>query len=131
MRKFRVIKKLSLHNKEVTSLPSPDDIDDYFSKRELAEVIEGLLMTLPPREAQILILRLGLGGCEEHTFKAIGQIYGFSRSRAQQLYLKALRRMKHPYRVCALAAWYNYPRGRRYDGPVFTLNDIKKEETAQ
>ncbi len=48
---------------------------------------------LPDREAQILRLRFGLSGRDEHTLEEIGQRFGVSRERIRQIEARALRQM--------------------------------------
>lgn len=61
----------------------------------LREELEGMLATLPPREARVLRLRFGLLGDRGCTLEEIGQKLGVTRERARQIERKALRRLRH------------------------------------
>ena len=72
--------------------PSPFDV---MERKELREMMEKILSNLPPREAEILRLRFGIGGDEEHTLQEIGRKFGISRERVRQLEKKGINRLKH------------------------------------
>ena len=57
--------------------------------------VELLLDTLTPKEKQAVILRV----YDDKTFKEIGAEISISRSRAQQVYHKAIRKLRHPRRL--------------------------------
>lgn len=70
------------------------------------EAIGSMLGILTKREADVVSLRLGLQG-EEHTWEAIGNVYGVSKERMRQVYSKALRKMRNPHRLesAGLSRW--------------------------
>ena len=70
----------------------PAKIIELDSKREAAQSMLGMLTK---READVVSLRLGFEG-EEHTWEAIGNVYGLSKERVRQVYGKAVRKMRHP-----------------------------------
>ena len=63
----------------------------------LAETIERLLASLPPKEALILRLRYGLQDGEPRTMVQIGRMMGYSRERVRQLQRKALGQLRAMY----------------------------------
>ena len=68
-------------------------------KKLLTEKIEGVLETLPPREARILRLRFGLEDGRTYTLEEVGLKFGLTRERIRQIESKALRRLRHPRRA--------------------------------
>jgi len=72
--------------------PSPFDV---METKELREMAEKILSDLPPREAEILRLRFGIGGHEEHTLEEIGRKFGISRERVRQLEKKGINRLRY------------------------------------
>ncbi|MFQ5840821.1 MAG: RNA polymerase sigma factor RpoD/SigA [Thermodesulfobacteriota bacterium] len=75
--------------------PSPFEV---MKKKEIQQMAEKLLAVLPPREAEILRLRFGIGGYGEHTLEEIGRKFGISRERVRQLEGKGINRLRHPKR---------------------------------
>jgi RNA polymerase sigma factor (sigma-70 family) len=63
-----------------------------------ARVISDKLDSLTRREAKILRLRFGLDGVKEHTCEEIGDLFGCTRTRINQIEAQALRKMRHPSR---------------------------------
>ena len=95
-------------------------LDDYFSADELkdfipdesvealietvdqsllAEQVEEVLDTLPPREARILRLRFGLEDSRSYTLEEVAEVLGLTRERIRQIQNQALRRLRHPKRA--------------------------------
>ncbi len=72
--------------------------EEFTVNEMLKEQINGVLMTLTEREAQVLKLRFGLidGTCR--TLEEVGQIFGVTRERIRQIEAKALRKLRHPSR---------------------------------
>ena len=58
------------------------------------DAVEKMLVSLSSREAQILILRYGIGAENELTLKQIGQRYGLTRERIRQIEARALRKLR-------------------------------------
>ena len=58
-----------------------------------------ILLTLTPREEQMMRLRYGLGVDRIPTLQAIGERFGVGRERVRQILAKAQRKLKHPRRV--------------------------------
>ena len=72
--------------------------EEFTVNEMLKEQINGVLMTLTEREAQVLKLRFGLidGTCR--TLEEVGQIFGVTRERIRQIEAKALRKLRHQSR---------------------------------
>lgn len=64
---------------------------DFVSAQKLSEMTRKALSSLPPREAQILCLRFGIGIQSEHTLEEISQQLNISRERVRQIEAKALK----------------------------------------
>jgi RNA polymerase primary sigma factor len=61
-----------------------------------------VLATLTARERQILEMRFGLvDGCRR-TLEEVGTQYKVTRERIRQIEAKALRKLRHPTRLCRL-----------------------------
>lgn len=63
------------------------------------EIVNSVLSTLAPREADVLRRRFGLETGEPQTLEEIGQSYGVTRERIRQIETKAMRKMRHPLRT--------------------------------
>lgn len=74
-------------------------VEDAVERNILKEIIERVLSTLTPREAQILRLRFGLDDGIEHTLEDVGAVYHVTRERIRQIESKALRKLRHPSRM--------------------------------
>ena len=66
------------------------------TKSELVSILECTFSLFTDRELQILILRFGLNGNEEHTLAEIARYFDLSRERIRQLEMKMVR----------IIAWY-------------------------
>lgn len=76
--------------------PGPDE--ETFEKA-LTDSLEAVLSTLEEREAQILRLYFGLGGCSPRSLEEIGSGMGVTRERVRQIKEKALGRLRHASRA--------------------------------
>lgn len=81
-------------------------IEDTIHRTELRNMLQKLSNNFPEREKDILALRYGFGNNKVHTLQEIADIYEFSRERARQVEIKALRRFRHPKRVRILKDFY-------------------------
>ncbi len=76
-----------------TASPLDDAIQD-----DLKHQVERVLMTLNPKEQEILRRRFGIGDDNPHTLEEIGHEFDVTRERIRQIEVKALRKLKHPSR---------------------------------
>jgi len=65
-------------------------------KKENSDGLLNVLSTLTPREKSIIEKRFGLNGNEAETLEIIGEYFGISKARAQQIEAKALHKLRHP-----------------------------------
>ena len=111
--KIRKVMKIA---KEPISLETPvgDDDDSHLgdfiedssivvpaeaaTSESLKNAINGVLDEMPPREAQVLRMRFGIGMPSDHTLEEVGRQFGVSRERIRQIEAKALRKLRHPCR---------------------------------
>ncbi len=63
-----------------------------------------ILDDLSAKEKEVLVLRMGLDGGEEHTLENIGQRFGVTRERIRQIENNAIRRLRNPSRIRHLKA---------------------------
>ena len=61
-------------------------------------VVNTVLSTISPREAGVLIMRVGLEDGTPRTLDEIGQTYGVTRARVRQILAIAMSRLLHPSR---------------------------------
>jgi len=69
--------------------------DDFLIQESLKEEIHKILVTLKPREAEIIRLSFGLVGERALTLEEIGEYFKLTRERIRQIKEKALRRIRH------------------------------------
>lgn len=111
--KIRKVMKIA---KEPISLETPvgDDDDSHLgdfiedssivvpaeaaTSESLKNAINGVLDEMPPREAQVLRMRFGIGLPSDHTLEEVGRQFGVTRERIRQIEAKALRKLRHPCR---------------------------------
>jgi RNA polymerase primary sigma factor len=76
-------------------LRSEDDApDERLAQRRMLEQTAALLDTLTPREREVLRLRYGLDGENDHTLEEIGKSFSLSRERIRQIESKALAKLR-------------------------------------
>jgi RNA polymerase primary sigma factor len=96
---------LSFDNDEVPSLADQfiDDRTPSPMETTVASIVRievtKLLECLPPREAEVIDMRFGLNGNQEHTLEEIGTLFGVTRERIRQIEAAALKRLGHPGRA--------------------------------
>ena len=111
--KVRKVMKIA---KEPISLETPvgDDDDSHLgdfiedssiivpaeaaTSESLKNAINSVLDEMPPREAQVLRMRFGIGMPSVHTLEEVGRQFGVTRERIRQIEAKALRKLRHPCR---------------------------------
>ena len=86
-------------------------VDDVQSE-ELVKEVKRTLATLPPKEAQIVRLRFGIGVAAEKTLEEIGAVYGVTRERIRQVEKMALEKLSLGERRERLAVFVNGRRSR-------------------
>jgi len=75
--------------------PNPDK---QLLHESLQNEIERAIVTLTPREADVIRLFFGLNNQQPMTLEEIGQIFGLTRERVRQIKEKAVKRLKHTNR---------------------------------
>jgi RNA polymerase primary sigma factor len=81
---------------------SADDPSDVTGQTLLKEKLRDAFNSLTERERKMLEMRFGLVDGYSHTLEEIGNIYQVTRERIRQLEAKALRKLRHPRRICHL-----------------------------
>jgi RNA polymerase sigma factor (sigma-70 family) len=64
-------------------------------QQQAVTAVDGLLQKLPPREANVLRLRYGIGG-EAQTLEQVVKQLGITRERVRQVEIKALKKLRAP-----------------------------------
>ena len=88
-------KVISLENREVLMLESPDNIDESMIQESLKIDIASALDTLKQREKHVLKLFYGINRPYPLDLDEIAEEFGLSRERVRQIKEKAIRRLKH------------------------------------
>ena len=79
-----------------SSLSPYDDTE----RNKTSEVLLRILKTtLNPREEMVIRMRFGIGVDRDHTLDEIGRQLSITRERVRQIEVKAMRKLKHPYRL--------------------------------
>lgn len=81
-----------------------ESLENAIWYKELQEVVEAALATVPEKYRDILRLRYW----ESMTLDEIGQLRGISQERVRQMENKALRQLQQPKTVCQLYTFYDY-----------------------
>lgn len=81
---------------EMLTLGPAQDHDVEIS--ELHHIIQLVLETLTPIQAEVLRWRFGLNGEGAHTLEEVAALVGKTRERVRQIEAKALRKLRHPRR---------------------------------
>lgn len=68
--------------------------DTQVSNENLIEELDKILMTLRPRERDVVKLRFGLTDGNRRTLEEIGQLFGVSRERVRQIETRALNKLR-------------------------------------
>jgi RNA polymerase primary sigma factor len=71
----------------------------------LRERIAAVLLSLPPRDREVIELRFGLGGAPPHTLGEIATRFGVTRERVRQIESRALLKLRQSDRSDRLAAF--------------------------
>lgn len=88
----------------------PPDPDEVVARNEMRMLVKVMLDTLTPREAKVLRMRYGIETGADLTLEEVGVRFDVTRERIRQIEVKALRKLKHPQRMEALAqfVWPEY-----------------------
>ncbi len=87
---------------EATDEP-PEAADYAMLRQQLSDV----LMTLTPREREVLRLRYGMVDGRMHTLEEVGAAFDVTRERIRQIEAKAIRKLRHPSRIKMLRDFLN------------------------
>ncbi|MRG96551.1 sigma-70 family RNA polymerase sigma factor [Polyangium spumosum] len=71
-----------------------DAPDEALARSRMREAASEMLETLTPREREVLRLRYGLTGEDDHTLEQIGRSFSLSRERIRQIESKALEKLR-------------------------------------
>jgi RNA polymerase sigma factor (sigma-70 family) len=80
-------------------------IPDVVEQQVLIHDVRAAVAALPPREAQVITLRYGLGTDRPGTLQEIANTLRISRERVRQLEIHALTRLREPTRLASLLPW--------------------------
>ena len=73
--------------------------EEYAENEMLKEEIMQVLLSLQPREQEVLELRFGIHDGTCHTLEEVGKRFSVTRERIRQIEAKALRKLRHPSRA--------------------------------
>ena len=93
---------------DVVADENAPNLEGLAERRLLAEQIRETLLTLSPRERQVIERRFGLKGDHEQTLTAIGREIGLTRERIRQIEATALRKLRHPSRAKRLRGYVSW-----------------------
>ena len=68
--------------------------DSHIIQEENRQVIEELLKTLPPRDAEIIRMYFGIGKSHRYTLDEIGAYFNLTRERVRQIKNKAMLQLR-------------------------------------
>lgn len=71
-------------------------------RNKITEQMIKILQTLAPKEAEVIMMRFGIGVERDHTLEEVGQHLSITRERVRQIEAKAMRKLQHPTRLRAL-----------------------------
>lgn len=73
--------------------------EDTERNKTIEVLLRILKTTLNPREEMVIRMRFGIGVDRDHTLDEIGKQLSITRERVRQIEVKAMRKLKHPYRL--------------------------------
>ena len=77
--------------------------EECASRNMLREQLTSVLDILTPRERQVLTLRFGLNGENEHTLEEVGALFSVTRERIRQIESRAIRKLSASRRCRQIA----------------------------
>src|SRR6202165_5050783 len=93
---------------DVVADDNETSLESAAEQRLLAEQIHDTLLTLTPRERQVIERRFGLSDDTDETLTSIGREIGVTRERIRQIEATALRKLRHPSRAKRLRGFNLY-----------------------
>ena len=75
--------------------------------KEKHNAIMKVLNTLNEREREVIILRFGIEDGQNKSLEEVGKICGVTKERIRQIEIKALRKLRHPFRQSILQEYLN------------------------
>ena len=79
--------------------------EQFVIANNLRTDIDSVLLTLTPKEAEVIRYRFGLNGYKAMSLKEIGDLFSLTKERIRQIEKKAIRRLQHPSRMNRLEAY--------------------------
>jgi RNA polymerase primary sigma factor len=79
--------------------------DETLLEKRFVEETRELLLTLSPREQQVIRMRYGFDGGDERTLAEIGESFSLTRERIRQIESEALRKLRVQRRARKLTPW--------------------------
>ena len=74
-------------------------------QQERREGVLKVLNTLAEKEKEVIMMRFGLDDGEPKTLEEVGKIYGVTKERIRQIEIKALRKLRQPFRQALLKVY--------------------------
>lgn len=85
-----------------TNIVSPEEMA---IQQERKEGVLKVLGTLAEKEKEVIMMRFGLDDGEPKTLEEVGKIYGVTKERIRQIEIKALRKLRQPFRQALLKVY--------------------------
>jgi RNA polymerase sigma factor (sigma-70 family) len=112
------LKQLVSHHKNQGDTLLEADLD-----RKITQVLS---IRLSPREEKVIRMHYGLGRYKEHGIIEISEHFGVSRSRMDQILLKAIRKLQHPVTKGLLLSTGFYEKFTKVDVDAEEINQSEK-----
>lgn len=125
LRPFSLDQPVDEDNKELGDLIADGDVplpEETSEKIRFQEICEKTLNALPMREARVIALRCGLRGFPPHTLEEVGEKWGLTKERIRQIELKAMEKLRRPFRARQLRPFLEAPLPRQEGGRVRTAS---------
>ena len=106
-------KIVSLENRSLLMLESPDGVDESMIKESLEMDVSAALGTLKDREKVMLEMYFGIGDSHQMDYNEIAEEFGLSRARVMQICNKAIRRLRHRSRSEKLKPYVGHNKLKR------------------
>ena len=96
------------YKKVIENIQDKEDLDYETDRILMISDIFDILITLSPKERDVIMLRFGIYDGRERTLEEIGQLFGVTRERIRQIEAKSLRKLRHPNRSRRLREYITY-----------------------